>query len=243
MNNNNIIYILMYLMLMSSCHKEEIIDEQYGFLSFQMDTKSETDIPVIMKSASTVDVDTFHIVIKDGSGQAIKQNFDTFEELKKEGMPLSLPIGFYIAEAFSGDLPEAAFETPCFRGKKEFVIEENTVTEVKLQCSHQSIKVSLKYTDEFLNLINPDFKVSVTNSKAELLYTKNETRSGFFAVSQLFTVHVTGTAKEFGTRVDFAGDLKHIENGVEQELKAGDHLIVTLDAYKETPVVKSVQVL
>lgn len=54
---------------------------------------------------------------------------------------------------------------------------------------------------------------------------------------------MTGTAKEFGTRIDFAGDLKHLENGVEQKLKAGDHLIVTLDAYKETPTVKSVQII
>ena len=163
--------------------------------------------------------------------------------MKKEGLPLLLPVGTYTAEAFSGDLSEAAFDSPCYRGQKKFVIEENTVTEVKLHCTHQSIKVSLKYTDAFLSMINPDFKVTVTNSKAELLFTKQETRSGFFAVSQLFTVHVTGTAKEFGTRIDFAGDLKHLENGVEQKLKAGDHLIVTLDAYKETPTVKSVQII
>lgn len=229
--------------LLFSCTENDRWNIQKGSLSLLMDTKSGTDIPVIMKSTSTVDVDTFHIVIKDVSGLPIKQNFDTFAELKKEGLPLLLPVGTYTAEAFSGDLSEVAFDSPCYRGQKEFVIEENTVTEVKLHCTHQSIKVSLKYTDAFLSMINPDFKVTVTNSKAELLFTKQETRSGFFAVSQLFTVHVTGTAKEFGTRIDFAGDLKHLENGVEQKLKAGDHLIVTLDAYKETPTVKSVQII
>ncbi len=222
---------------------ENRIMEPCGSLSLLMDTKNGTDIPVIMKSTSTVDVDTFHIVIKDSKGQPIKQNFDTFAELKREGLPLLLPIGTYMAEASSGDLPKAACDSPCYRGQKEFVIEENTVTEVKLHCTHQSIKVSVKYTDDFLNMINPDFQVTVTNGKAELLFSKDETRSGFFTVNQLFTVHVTGTAKEFGTRVDFAGDLKHLENDVEQELKAGDHLIVTLDAYKETPKVKSVEVL
>ena len=242
--SNEIKYLSFLLIcILFSCQQENMQYNQHGSLSLLMDTKSGTDIPVIMKSTSTVDVDTFHIVIRDAGGQPIKQNFDTFSELKKEGMPLLLPIGAYMAEASSGDLPEAAFDSPCYRGQKEFVIEENTVTEVKLHCTHQSIKVSLKYTDAFLNMINPDFKVTVTNSRAELLFTKSETRSGFFTVSQLFTVHVTGTAKEFGTRVDFAGDLKHLEDGVEQELKAGDHLIVTLDAYKETPTVKSVQVL
>lgn len=235
-------FITYWVLVFSSCQKNICIELQ-GSLSLLMDTKNGTDIPVIMKSTSTVDVDTFHIVIKDSKGQPIKQNFDTFAELKREGLPLLLPIGVYMAEASSGDLPEAAFDSPCYRGQKEFVIEENTVTEVKLHCTHQSIKVSVKYTDNFLNMINPDFKVTVTNSKAELFFSKDETRSGFFTVSQLFTVHVTGTAKEFGTRVDFAGDLKHLENGVEQELKAGDHLIVTLDAYKETPKVKSVEVL
>lgn len=242
MNIRHYILLIILTLLISACSESDQ-SVSHGSLSLLMDTKSGTDIPVIMKSTSTVDVDTFHIVIKDAGGQPIKQNFDTFAELKKEGMPLLLPIGAYMAEASSGDLPEAAFDSPCYRGQKEFVIEENTVTEVKLHCTHQSIKVSLKYTDAFLNMINPDFKVTVTNSRAELLFTKSETRSGFFTVSQLFTVHVTGTAKEFGTRVDFAGDLKHLEDGVEQELKAGDHLIVTLDAYKETPTVKSVQVL
>lgn len=237
-----ILFAIYLVLIFSSCQKDIYIEPQ-GSLSLLMDTKSGTDIPVIMKSASTVDVDTFHIVIKDANGQPIKQNFDTFAELKKEGLPLLLPIGTYTAEASSGDLPEAAFDSPCYRGVKEFIIEENTVTEVKLHCTHQSIKVSLKYTDAFLNMIHPDFKVKVTNSKAELLFTKQETRSGFFTVSQLFTVHVTGTAKEFGTRIDFAGDLKHLENGEEQQLKAGDHLIVTLDAYKETPTVKSVQII
>lgn len=242
---NTIHYYIFVLstILLCSCQKESDLSEGCGSLSLLMDTKSGTDIPVIMKSASTVDVDTFHIVIKDANGQPIKQNFDTFAELKKEGLPLLLPIGTYTAEASSGDLPEAAFDSPCYRGVKEFIIEENTVTEVKLHCTHQSIKVSLKYTDAFLNMIHPDFKVKVTNSKAELLFTKQETRSGFFTVSQLFTVHVTGTAKEFGTRIDFAGDLKHLENGEEQQLKAGDHLIVTLDAYKETPTVKSVEII
>lgn len=242
---NTIHYYIFVLstILLCSCQKESDLSEGCGSLSLLMDTKSGTDIPVIMKSASTVDVDTFHIVIKDANGQPIKQNFDTFAELKKEGLPLLLPIGTYTAEASSGDLPEAAFDSPCYRGVKEFIIEENTVTEVKLHCTHQSIKVSLKYTDAFLNMIHPDFKVKVTNSKAELLFTKLETRSGFFTVSQLFTVHVTGTAKEFGTRIDFAGDLKHLENGEELQLKAGDHLIVTLDAYKETPTVKSVQII
>lgn len=237
-----ILFAIYLVLIFSSCQKDIYIEPQ-GSLSLLMDTKSGTDIPVIMKSASTVDVDTFHIVIKDANGQPIKQNFDTFAELKKEGLPLLLPIGIYTAEASSGDLPEAAFDSPCYRGVKEFIIEENTVTEVKLHCTHQSIKVSLKYTDAFLNMIHPDFKVKVTNSKAELLFTKQETRSGFFTVSQLFTVHVTGTAKEFGTRIDFAGDLKHLENSEEQQLKAGDHLIVTLDAYKETPTVKSVQII
>ena len=192
----NIIYYIFVFstIFLSSCQKDFESSEGRGSLSLLMDTKSGTDIPVIMKSTSTVDVDTFHIVIKDVSGLPIKQNFDTFAELKKEGLPLLLPVGTYTAEAFSGDLSEAAFDSPCYRGQKKFVIEENTVTEVKLHCTHQSIKVSLKYTDAFLSMINPDFKVTVTNSKAELLFTKQETRSGFFAVGQLFTVHVTGTA-------------------------------------------------
>lgn len=234
--------IFLVVIFLSSCQKDIEIKSVLGSLSLQMDTRSGTDIPVTLKSVSTIDVDTFHIVIKDASGTPIRQNFDTFEELKKEGMPLLLPVGTYLAEASSGELPDAAFDSPCYRGAKEFVIEENTVTEINLHCTHQSIKVSLKYTDAFLNMINPDFTVTVTNGKADLLFTKPETRSGFFTVSQLFTVHVKGVAKEFGTRVDFAGDLKHIVDGAVQTLKAGDHLIVTLDAYKETPLLKSVEV-
>ena len=151
--SNEIKYLSFLLIcILFSCQQENMQYNQHGSLSLLMDTKSGTDIPAIMKSTSTVDVDTFHIVIKDAGGQPIKQNFDTFAELKKEGMPLLLPVGTYMAEASSGDLPEAAFDSPCYRGQKEFVIEENTVTEVKLHCTHQSIKVSLKYTDAFLNL-------------------------------------------------------------------------------------------
>ena len=154
----NIIYYIFVFstIFLSSCQKDFESSEGRGSLSLLMDTKSGTDIPVIMKSTSTVDVDTFHIVIKDVSGLPIKQNFDTFAELKKEGLPLLLPVGTYTAEAFSGDLSEAAFDSPCYRGQKKFVIEENTVTEVKLHCTHQSIKVSLKYTDAFLSMINPE---------------------------------------------------------------------------------------
>lgn len=237
-------YILLLFLagIIISCQQDEETSA-VGRLSLDMDTKSGTDIPVVLKSAATVDVDTFHIVIKDASGNPVKQNFDTFAELKKEGMPLILPVGSYTVEASSGDLPDAVFDKPCYRGNKPFAIEENTVTEIKIHCKHQSIKVSLKYTDNFLNMINSDFKVSVTNSRAELIFTEKEKRSAFFTVSQLFTVHVTGTSKEFGTRIDFAGDIKHIKDGAEQELKAGDHLIVTLDAYKESPIVKSIQVL
>ena len=141
------LYYILFGFLLSihfSCQHSILEGKKEGSLSLLMDTKSGTDIPVIMKSTSTVDVDPFHIVIKNAGGQPIKQNFDTFSELKKEGMPLLLPIGAYMAEASSGDLPEAAFDSPCYRGQKEFVIEENTVTEVKLHCTHQRIKVSLK---------------------------------------------------------------------------------------------------
>ena len=82
--SNEIKYLSFLLIcILFSCQQENMQYNQHGSLSLLMDTKSGTDIPAIMKSTSTVDVDTFHIVIKDAGGQPIKQNFDTFAELKK----------------------------------------------------------------------------------------------------------------------------------------------------------------
>lgn len=44
--------------LLFSCTENDRWNIQKGSLSLLMDTKSGTDIPVIMKSTSTVDVDT-----------------------------------------------------------------------------------------------------------------------------------------------------------------------------------------
>lgn len=248
---NYILFLLLGFGFIACQSSEPEASAKQGSLALIMDSRGGIDIPVvpIMKSeaAPTVDVDTFHVVIRNEAGLQIAQNFDTFEELLQVGMPLLLPIGKYTAEASSGILPDAAFGIPCYRGSKDFIIEENTVSEVKLHCTPQSLKVTLKYTDNFHAQIKSDYKIIVANGLGgTLVFTKEEIRSGYFIVQEPISLHIEGISKEFGTRVDFAADLKHIDvSGDEHPLEMGDHLIVTLDAEKvtltPTPSIKSIE--
>lgn len=214
-----------------------------GSLALLMDSRESIDISLtpIMKSeiAPTADVNDFHIVIKNHEGTPIVQEFDTFEELRHVGMPLLLPVGTYTAEASSGILPKAAFGVPCYRGEKQFIIEENTVSEVKLHCTPQSLKVTLVYTEEFHAAINADYKVSVTNGDGgSLEFTKEETRSGYFTVHEPMSLHLVGTYSAFGNELNQGYYLNNIKDGKEIALKKGDHLIVTLDVQEFAPLLE-----
>ena len=224
------VFILLTLLAgafaLSSCHDESIqydteITGTVNLSTFSLKLDDELNKNEQKESRAMAPLEDFIVDVCSATGE-LKQNWKYGE------MPavFTLPIGMYKIKAHSPEVEGAQFDTPyCYGESSVFEIKKNEVTDAgEVLCRLNSIKVTVKYTKELLELLGDDAKVTVTVGEApyeeSLEYVKTETRSGFFhatvennAVKTVFTALIEGSPMN--------------RNEVYTDVKKGTELIIT----------------
>lgn len=180
--------------------KKEIMDDRDSSLTGEwilgVDAEDEaTAFQTISRASSTIDVSTFQVVITDANDAVVKK-YDQFKQLKEEGT-LILKQGAYRVASASGEMKEAAFNTPVYAAKESFVIESRKITRTDLLCSLQNVKVTVECSENFKKTFKPDYRVVISNGKKGILtFGKDTVGAGYFAPCDFLKMTVMATTLE-----------------------------------------------
>lgn len=154
-------------------------------------------------------------------------NSNAVAEYTYGSMPeiVTLAAGDYRIDVESHQVQKAEWDHPYFKGSSSnFTVEAAKITPVgEIVAEFASVRVTVKYTDELRAVMGDDVTVTVkANDEGELVFTPDETRSGYFEYVENSTTMV----------VTLNGTIGGV-NGKEQftftDLAPRQHRIVTLD--------------
>ncbi len=169
-----------------------------------------------VKSRADVDLSDFKVTIYKGETAVKTWRYADMPEL------FTLEPGDYKVKVISHDVQKAEWEHPLFIGEKDFSITNDNITEIGIvTCYLSNIKVTIKYDDTLRARLGDDAKVTViANDEGRLVFTPDETRSGYFEAlegSSTLIAEFTGTiGRNYET-------LRHTITDVQ----AGQHRIIT----------------
>lgn len=166
---------------------------------------------------ATTDINSFLISVTDKNGKDMGSwTYGDMPEI------LVLPTGNnYTLKVESHKIKDAEFEKPYFVGSANFDIQTGKITKIgEVVASFASLKVSIRFSDDFKSVSDNNAKVTVKgNNGSQLVYSINETRSGYFALGEAttFAAHFEGNINGVATK----------EQTTFKDVKAGDHHILT----------------
>lgn len=73
---------------------------------------------------------------------------------------------------------------PFYSGSKEITIQSGEITSVQIVCKISNTKVAVEYAGNLANYFSR-YETTVSNTSGSLLYTRDETRAGFFKAEKL----------------------------------------------------------
>lgn len=158
----------------TACQDE--YSEPTGFLYLNV----EEDATLLTKAA-VVD-ESLQVAIVKADGDTLKVYQDYLREVK--GERLILPVGTYTVAVSSNHDGKAHWETPFYAGSEEVTVKQGEIANVKVTCTIANTKVSVKYADTMREYFS-DYQTTVSNGSGELVYTRDEYRSGYFAPEKL----------------------------------------------------------
>ena len=173
---------------------------------------------------ATFNVDDFGVdILPVGSEIPIKE-YESYGELKENGLSVVLPAGDYVLRAHSDDEEfSASWEHPYFLGEEPFTIEPGIITEVNLTCYMQSVKVQIVLSDEFLASFRDDYAVTITNGESVLIFDSHTPLTGYFKATDILRMTVCATTQE-GNEVRYRTTLA----GPDGTIKPKDFFLVNL---------------
>lgn len=191
--------LLVFLMMIPfvSCQKE---DPETGTGKGALHINVGLDIQVVERQSllkSTQQTEDFKVVIYKADG-TVAMTFETAMEMPEI---IELETGDYYVEAHSdNDLP-AAFENPYYYGISDlFTISSNAQESVTVTCQLANTIVSVVYsaniTDNFL-----DYMTTVSSVTGSLVFSKAETRLGYFQTLPLEILVELSYQKLDGTQI------------------------------------------
>jgi len=178
-------------LLLAGCSLDKPVSVPQGWLTISGGISVNNE--VITKSVVEAPAE-YVITITDSEGEIVKKN--TYGEIVSAGGKITLDEGNYLLSAISSDneLPYSAFETPFYGASQQFTITAGNETNLgTITCTMLQAKVTIGYSEEFLEMVTGDALVSVAvNPDAPLNYALNynggnptyEERAGYFAVSE-----------------------------------------------------------
>jgi hypothetical protein len=151
--------------------------------------------------AEGVDINTFDVVISNAKGETMT----SFKYGERPTEPIALEGGVYTIAMKSQTMQAAAWEEPVYTGKKEFVITRKQTTTINdLICKLANIKVSVAYSADIADQLDPQYtKMTVALENSALEYRFDETRAGYFApVAAENTLKLTFNCRYIGEAKD-----------------------------------------
>ena len=125
-----------------------------------------------------VDINTFDCTIYDESGVNVIKSFK-YGERPQEA--IELEAGKYLLKMISGQIPGAAFESPVYGLTEPFtIVRKQTTTLDNLVCTLQNIQASISYSADLRAALSDDTTATLTVGSSSLVYSVDETRSGYF---------------------------------------------------------------
>lgn len=182
---------LTLLLMLGACNKDKVnyvdpnnsTNENIGYLVVGgMEASVLEDTENISSPASTraegVDINSFDVVITNKAGDTMA----SFKYGERPQEPIALEGGVYTIAMSSAKMEGAAWETPVYAGQKEVVITRKQTTEVKdLVCKLANIKVTVAYSADLADQLDPDYTNMTVELDGALEYAFTETRAGYFA--------------------------------------------------------------
>lgn len=144
-------------------------------ISAQVDTSAKE----VQSRADEYNVDEFLVTITPlAGGETIEYTYGSMPEV------VTLEVGSYRLDVESHKIQRAEWARPYFCGSAEFEIKNNEITRIgNVECTFQSLKVSVYFTDELRAVMGNDVTVTVVaNDLGKLVFTPEETRAGYFEV-------------------------------------------------------------
>jgi len=142
----------------------------------------EEDATLLTKAESAVTNESLRVDIIAAEGDTIKSYSDYIDEVK--GKKIVLPVGTYTISVKSNQSEEAGWEKPFYSGSKEITIQPGEITSVQIVCKISNTKVAVEYADNLADYFSR-YETTVSNTSGSLLYTRDETRAGFFKAEKL----------------------------------------------------------
>lgn len=163
-----------------------------------------------------IDVSNYLVSVTDASGKSMGEwTYGKMPEV------LTLPAGDnYKVKVESHAIQLAEWENPYYFGEQTFNIKKGEITQVEeIVAKFSSLRVSIVFHDDLKNKMGDDAKVTVKGTNnSELTFSKNETRSGYFALdeSTTFAAHFTGTVD--GVMTEQYTPFKDVKKGEHHKL-------------------------
>lgn len=191
----SILPIPLFLFLLISCEKEkDRVDLPKGSLVINIGLFiSINEIDKSLKSTSAVE--DFKVMIFNSSHQEVL----TFEHEADMPDEIELEPGQYYVTASSDNNLPAAFDNPYYYGESDqFEITPGELTSVSVNCELANTMISIVYSDNVKNNYI-DYNTTVSSSAGSLLFSRSETRAGFFQPLALTISAVLTRQKEDGS--------------------------------------------
>lgn len=143
----------------------------------------------------SMDTSDFTVTVTDSRGTTLGQW--VYAEIP--GF-IELPVGEGYSVKIASDTQEKqAWDSPYFEGVSEkFSVEEGETVRIDpIECKLANMKISVRYTDRLLEVMDPDCIVNVlANDEGYLRFTTSEMRIGYFQIidgSRTMVATFTGT--------------------------------------------------
>ena len=175
--------VLMLAVAASSCEREDMQQEQTGYL--YIDLQQDFTVDPVFKSEAAEDM-TFSLVIYDSKDQVVA-TYDDHRELAAQ--PLELRVGHYRVTASSAPTGAAAFDAPFYSGEAQVVVNGNTLTPATLTVSLANVMVTASFSDEMKEQFC-EYTLTVTNGEGTLTWSNLDDsldREGYFSVTGALT--------------------------------------------------------
>jgi hypothetical protein len=168
--------VILFLFLGYSCHKEtDKPKKPSGRLAIEIGLfVSVNEVDGQLKS--TLGAENFKVIIFNSSSETI------LEYARASEMPdeIELEAGEYYVVVHSDNNTPAAFENPFYYGESGlFSINPNEQKSVVVNCELANTMVSIVYSDNVKNTFS-NYITTVSSSSGTLVYSKEETRAGYF---------------------------------------------------------------
>ncbi len=219
--------------MLAGCSHEIIGERGTGALELDLNCSDYTDV---VTKAFQSDEDIINNLVVDivplYGGNTI--TYPAFSEIR--GKVIELGSGNYTITASSPEKLDAAFDQPIFIGTKDFTIKTGEVTSFTLDCGIGNVMVTILLAENFVKELS-DYRVTVSNGKGTLVWSKNSETNDFEAANLDGNLAYKGKKDGFFTvapltiRIDGHRGAEEASTVLKiNNVNPGENHIVTVDA-------------